>query len=63
MNDSTVITTKQLLIDLGVPYWTLHAAIRAGHVPAPVAKLGTGYLWTLAERDAARRYFEDRTVR
>lgn len=53
-------TTRQLLTELALPYWTLHAALRAGHIPSPGSKLGTGYLWTQAEWDVARRYFQER---
>lgn len=57
---TTVMTTRQVLGELGVPYWTLYGAMRANHVPTPATKLGPGYVWTNEEVDAARRYFRGR---
>lgn len=59
-NTTTVKTTRQVLVEIGVPYWTLYGAMRASHVPTPATRLGTGYIWTPDEVEAARRYFRDR---
>lgn len=57
----TMWTTRDVLTEVGVPYWTLYGAIRAGHLPPPAARLGTGYVWTAAEVAAARDYFGGRS--
>ncbi len=60
MQTKTMWTTREVLAEAGVPYWTLYAAIRAGHLPQPETRLGIGYLWTAAEVATAKDYFESR---
>ena len=60
MQNKMLWTTRDVLAEAGVPYWTLYAAIRAGHLPQPTTKLGSGYLWTAAEVATAKSYFESR---
>lgn len=60
MQNKLMWTTREVLAEAGVPYWTLYAAIRAGHLPQPGTRLGSGYVWTAAEVATAKDYFESR---
>jgi len=61
MQNKLMWTTREVLTELHLPYWTLYGAIRAGHLPQPGTRLGSGYVWTAAEVAAAKTYFEGRS--
>lgn len=61
MQTKTMWTTREVLAELHLPYWTLYGAIRAGHLLPPGTRLGSGYVWTADEMAAAKLYFESRT--
>jgi len=50
-----LFTTEQVAERLDMKQPALRAHIHAGHITRPGLKVGTGYLWTSAEVQAARK--------
>lgn len=59
MNE-TMKATVDVLKELGVSYHVLCTSWKLEYIPKPKTKIGTSYVWTEPEIEAARLYFANR---